>query len=148
MSKPAQRWAARIVRLAVVAAVLVPAEACQDHDLLAPRPHPGLPKPNKNRSDEFPWGSTVDVNSAGETLFYYYGDGNQKSAISTPGGTVVLPTTDNSIVTASNPAAINNLGQVVGNEISDTYYGFVWTPDQPNGTTGKIERLSTAVFDI
>jgi probable HAF family extracellular repeat protein len=77
-------------------------------------------------------------------LGYLFGNTAYHAAISLAGVRYDLGTTDNSETTNSYPAAINSHGQVVGNEYSDgraRYDGFLWTPDQPNGTAGTIRRL-------
>ena len=123
--------------------LLLPMAACQEHDPLSPLPTRQLrPKVSKTLSDGVAVASPVDMNTAGTVLGYLYTGANH-AAISVNGAAYDLGTTDNLPTSSSYPGAINNRGQVVGNEYSGgaSYYGFLWTPDQPNGTTGTMQRL-------
>lgn len=144
MSNVVNRWVAGIPRLAAGLAVVVVLGACQDRDLLAPIPQDrGIPKPNKPLSDGLAVAGRVDRNAAGEILGGLDIGTIRHSAISFHGVAHDLGTTDNSVSTISHPSAINNRGQVVGNEYVAGRFsaGFLWTPDVANGTTGKMRRL-------
>jgi probable HAF family extracellular repeat protein len=141
MSRMERRASAALITLLL----LVPVTACQEHDLLSPvAPRHMRPKVSKTLSDGVAVASPVDMNTSGEVLGYLYAGTGYHAALSVSGIAYDLGTTDNSESTSSYPAAINNRGQVVGYEYHYPVaadYGFLWTPDQPNGTTGTMQRL-------
>jgi probable HAF family extracellular repeat protein len=124
--------------------LLVPVTACQDHDPLAPMaPRHMRPPVSKTLSDGVAVASPVDMNTAAEVVGHLYVGAAYRAAISLNGVAYDLGTTDNSAATSTYPAAINNRGQVVGYEYPGgaSNYGFLWTPNQPNGTSGTMQRL-------
>lgn len=135
---------AAVMPLVLGALLLVPVTACQDHDPLSPVvPRHMIPKARKTLSDGVAVGSPIDINTSGEVLGSLYTGTASHAAISLNGVAYDLGTTDNSATTSSYPAAINNRGQVVGYEYPGgaSSYGFLWTPDQPNGANGTMQRL-------
>ena len=143
MSSFARLWLGDILRLAMVLAAVVPMNACQDHDPLAPTsPQRGIPKPNKTLSDgglgvTYP----VGMNAAGEVIgSLYYGGNIYHSGISLHGVAYDIGTVNDAETTSSSPAAINNRGQVVGSEYVEGVLSlsYLWTPSQDNGITGTI----------
>ena len=145
MSKVERRAGVAPMALVLAVLLLLPMTACQDHDPLSPLPTRHLrPKVSKTLSDGAAVAYPVDMNTSGAVLGYLYTGTAYHAAISVSGVPYDLGTTDNLETTSSYPGAINNHGQVVGNEYSGgaTNYGFLWNPDQPNGTTGKIQRRS------
>ena len=123
--------------------LLVPATACQDHDPLSPvAPRHMRPKVSKTLSDGVALVSPVDMNTSGEVLGYLHAGEGYQVGISVSGVAYALGTTDSSAPITSYPTAINNRGAVVANEQAGLVaYGVLWTPDEPNGTTGQMRRL-------
>lgn len=144
MSTIKRQASAAVMPLLLGALLLVPVTACQDHDPLSPVvPRHMMPKAVKTLSDGVAVASPIDMNTSGEVLGSLYTGTASHAAISLNGVAHDLGTTDNSATTSSYPAAINNRGQVVGYEYPGgaSNYGFLWTPDQPNGTNGTMQRL-------
>src|SRR5437660_1106196 len=144
MRKMERHKSAALMTLVLGALLLVPVTACQEHDPLSPvAPRHMRPKVSRTLSDGVAVANPVDMNTSGEVLGSLYVGAGYHAAISLNGLAYDLGTTDNLATTSSYPAAINNSGQVVGTEGSSggTSYSFLWMPDQPNGTSGKMQRL-------
>ena len=144
MPNEMRRDVSRVVPFVLGVLLLVPATACQDRDLLSPDAGRHLtPGGNGTLSAGSAVASPVDVNTAGEVLGSLSVGTASHAAISLDVVAYDLGTTDNSTTTSTYPTAINNRGQVVGTESSGggASHGFLWTPDQPNGTTGTMQRL-------
>ena len=147
MSKLERRASAALMTVVLGMLLVVPMTACQDHDPLSPVPPRRIrPTVSKTLSDGVAVASPVDINTSGEVVGYLYAGVGYHAAISFHGVAYDLGTTDNLETTSSYPAAINNRGQVVGYEYpgGPSNYGFLWTPDQPNGTNGRMQRLPEA----
>jgi len=85
-----------------------------------------------------------DINSAGEIVGAIKVGGYSHAALVVGGKVYDLGTIDDSGTTpaSSSGSAINGVGQVVGHgAVGTEEYNFVWTPDVPNGTTGRMRRL-------
>lgn len=142
-----QRHAAVTLMACVYGVLLLfPTTGCEEDPLRPVTPRRIGPRISKTLSDGVAVVSPVDINTAGEVLGSLSVGTASHAAISLSDVAYDLGTTDNLATTSSYPTAINSRGQVIGNESPDgaTYYGFLWTPDQPNGSTGKMQRLPDA----
>lgn len=123
---------------------VVLATGCRDNDPLSPMvPRRMPPKLNRTLSGGFAVSSPTDINTAGEVVGAVPVGAAYHAAISLNGAAYDLGTIDQSAGTSTHATAISSRGEVVGWEtVADgTTYGFLWIPDAPNGTTGKMQRL-------
>ena len=141
----------RIVRAhrgLVVALAIALATACQDHDPLSPLVPPRRlsPKESRTLSGSLAVASPSDINAAGEVIGTIPVGTAYHAAISLDGTAYDIGTIDQSSGTSTRPTGINSRGEVVGweSKADGTMYSFLWIPDTPNGTTGKMQRLPAA----
>ena len=144
MTRKSEARPISLARVLLLVLVFAPVHACRDHDLLAPpRPPRAIPKPNRTLSTNVAVASPVDMNVSG-AVAGITGYGNQvHAALSIDGVVYDLGAVQTPDASSTYAAGINNRGQVVGTEYDDSAapYGFLWTPDTPNATTGTMQRV-------
>ena len=133
-----------MTRVLLLTLLIAPINACRDHELLAPTtPRRVIPKPNRSLSGSLSVSSPVDMDTSGAVAGISSYGTQVHAALGINGTAYDLGTVLGSDTSSTYAAGMNNGGQVVGMEYDGptAEYGFLWTPNAPNGTTGKMHRL-------